>query len=129
MLDDGIILRSEANLVAALGAPWNDLAREQARQLLGRIAAEERARLTRDVVAQFAQRREGLIDQAASLFDATLRSENVAGRLTLVCLRDKVAPLADWLVAQGAEHVTVAAVDYVFTRANPLHDKLLARLA
>jgi ATP phosphoribosyltransferase len=128
VLDDGIILRSEANLVASLVAEWDEPSRERARQLLGRIAAEEEARLTREVVAQFKQRQDGVIEQAAAQFGARLRSENVAGRLTLVCLRDKVAPLADWLIAQGAEHVTVAAVDYVFSPVNPLHDKLLARL-
>ena len=129
VLDDGVILRSEANLVASLGATWSDRAKEQARQLLGRIAAEETARLTRDVVAQFDARREGLVEAAYAQFGATRRSENVAGRLTLTCARDKVAPLADWLIARGAEHVTVAAMDYVFAPANPLHDKLLARLA
>ena len=128
VLDDGVILRSEANLVASLGARWDPLAKEQARQILARIAAEEEARLTRDVVAQFDAKRDGLIETAATLFGARRRSENVAGRLTLTCLRDKVAPLADWLVAQGAEHVTVAAHDYVFSASNPLHETLLARL-
>ena len=41
VLDDGVILRSEANLVASLGACWDEETREQARQILGRIAAEE----------------------------------------------------------------------------------------
>ncbi len=129
VLDDGVILRSEANLVAALGASWGDADRETARQILARIAAEEAARLTRDVVAQFAARRDGLVEEAGRLFAATRRSENVAGRLTLTCRRDKVAPLADWLLAQGAEHVTVAAHEYVFSAANPLYETLLARLA
>ena len=128
VLDDGVLLRSEANLVASLAAPWDDGAKEIARQVLGRIAAEETARTTRDVVAQFAERRDGLVQQAEPLFGATLRSENVAGRLTLTCQRDKVAPLADWLIAQGAMHVTVAAMEYAFSPANPLHERLLARL-
>ena len=106
VLDDGVILRSEANLVASLGARWDEETREQARQILGRITAEEAARLTRDVVAQFgdarAEARAGLVEEAGRRFGATLRSQNVAGRLTLTCLRDKVAPLADWLVARGA---------------------------
>ena len=148
VLDDGVILRSEANLVASLGARWDGQAKERARQILARIAAEEAGRLTRDVTAQFATpregpppegpttpregpttSREGLIEQARAGFGATLRSESVSGRLTLTCLRDKVAPLADWLVARGAEHVTVVALDYVFSAANPLYETLLARLA
>ena len=133
VLDDGVILRSEANLVAALGATWDEETREQARQILGRISAEENARLTRDVVAQFdetrAETRAGLVAEAHNRFGATLRSQNVAGRLTLTCLRDKVAPLADWLIAHGAEHVTVATMDYVFAPTNRLHERLLRRLA
>jgi ATP phosphoribosyltransferase len=133
VLDDGVILRSEANLVASLAARWNAEEREQARLILARIAAEEEARVTRDVVAQFEpahiqERRDVLIAEACARFEAKRRSENVAGRLTLTCLRDKVAPLADWLIAQGAEHVTVAAHDYVFSAANPLYEALLARL-
>lgn len=133
VLDDGVILRSEANLVASLAARWDDESREQARQILGRIAAEETARLTRDVVAQFgdarSEARQTLVAEAGRRFGAALRSQNVAGRLTLTCLRDKVAPLADWLIAQGAEHVTVAAMDYVFSPANRLHERLIRRLA
>ncbi len=128
VLDDGVILRSEANLVASLGARWTLDARETARQVLGRIAAEETARLRRDVTAHFASRQSGVIEQAAVLFGATLRSENDKGRLTLTCLNDKVAPLADWLVAQGAAQVTVVALEYVFSPVNPLYGKLAARL-
>ena len=133
VLDDGIILRSEANLVASLTAKWDEESRDQARQILGRIAAEETARLTRDVVAQFdgarGESRTALIEAAGQQFGASLRSQNVAGRLTLTCLRDKVAPLADWLIAHGAEHVTVVALDYVFSPTNRLHERLLRRLA
>jgi ATP phosphoribosyltransferase len=128
VLDDGVILRSEANLVASLSAKWDDPARERARQILARIAAEEEARLTRDVVSQFATKREGLIEAAATRFGATRRSENVAGRLTLTCRKDKVAPLADWLIAEGAEHVTVVANDYVFSPENALYRTLIERL-
>jgi ATP phosphoribosyltransferase len=36
--------------------------------------------------------------------------------------------LADWLIAQGATHVCVAAQDYVFSAENPLFERLIARL-
>jgi len=51
VLDDGVILRSEANLVASLRAPWGERARAAARAVLARIAAEEEARTTREVRA------------------------------------------------------------------------------
>src|ERR1700720_857941 len=43
VLDDGVILRSQANLVASLGAHWSPAARQSARALLTRIAAAEEA--------------------------------------------------------------------------------------
>jgi ATP phosphoribosyltransferase len=39
-----------------------------------------------------------------------------------------VAELADWLIARGAEHVTVAQMDYVFGARNALYDRLVSRL-
>ncbi len=40
IVDDGIILRSQANLVAARGAAWGEAERETARHILDRIAAQ-----------------------------------------------------------------------------------------
>ena len=62
VLDDGIILRSEANLVASLKAPWGEGQRAALRTVLGRIAAEERARTTREVRAALPE--SGTIDLA-----------------------------------------------------------------
>ncbi len=59
VLDDGVMLRSEANLVASLAADWSEAHRRTARALLGRIAAEERARTTRELRAAFAGWRAG----------------------------------------------------------------------
>ena len=42
-LDDGIILRSQATLIASLTAPWGANARQAARDILARIAASEEA--------------------------------------------------------------------------------------
>jgi ATP phosphoribosyltransferase len=39
-----------------------------------------------------------------------------------------VADLADWLVSQGADHVTVAQIDYIFSSKNELFEKLSARI-
>jgi ATP phosphoribosyltransferase len=129
ILDDGVILRSQANLVASLGADWSGPARESARAILSRIAAEEEARTTREVTTALANPAPALIAAAEAQFSARLRYRAADGRLTLNCPQDKVAPLADWLIAQGADHVSVAALDYVFSAANPLYEKLVSRLA
>ena len=129
VLDDGVMLRSEANLVASRGARWDTPHRERARQILARIAAEEAARVTRDVEATFADRHDGgAVEAGAASFGATMRSDGSDGRLTLTCPNDKVAALADWLIARGAAHVRVIAADYVFTPSNPLYEKLTAQL-
>ncbi len=128
ILDDGTILRSQANLVASLRADWSAASRESARIILSRIAAEEEARTTREVSAVLSRWEEGLLAEAKADFLARLRFLASDGRLTLNCPKDKAAPLADWLIAQGAAHVCVAAQDYVFSAENPLYEKLIARL-
>ncbi len=129
VLDDGLILRSEANLVASLAAPWDTAARETARVLLSRIAAEEAARTTREVSAFVLTATGEFFAKAETIFAARVRRQTPDGWLVLTCPTGKVAALADWLVAEGAEDVTVATLDYVFSATNPLYERLLARLA
>ncbi len=128
VLDDGVILRSQANLVAAVGADWTDTCKARARTILSRVAAEEEARNSRVVRALVADPN-AKAAEAASLFSArALFGLPSDGPLTLVCPRDQAALLADWLIAQGADHVSVGALDYLFSAKNALYEKLLARL-
>ncbi len=129
VIDDGIILRSQANLVASLSAPWCEATREAARIILSHIAAEEVARTTRDVSARLAHVEVDLFAHAEVLFAARPRRHLADGWLTLTCPTEKVAALADWLVTQGAAEVTVAALDYVFAADNKLYGKLMTRLS
>ncbi|MBV9218525.1 MAG: hypothetical protein JOY94_03845, partial [Methylobacteriaceae bacterium] len=58
------------------------------------------------------------------------RTDDAAGTpLTFHCGREKAADLADWLVARGAQCVTVGALDYVFSAQNRLYERLARRLA
>ena len=127
ILDDGVILRSEANLVASLGASWTPDIRETARKILARIAAEEEARTTRELVATVTKEPEGL-DAALAEHGARLRRRAAEGRLMLSVPKSQAPALADWLIGRGAEDVLVRRSDYVFTAVNPLYDKLVARL-
>jgi ATP phosphoribosyltransferase len=128
ILDDGVMLRSEANLVASLTAPWDDKTKETARILLSRIVAEEEARTTREVSTRLHKFDDVQKAEAQDSFSAKLRIHAADGQLILNCPKDKVAALADWLIGQGADHVSVAAQDYVFSAVNPLYEKLAARL-
>jgi ATP phosphoribosyltransferase len=127
ILEDGTILRSQANLTASLRADWSFGQRELARVILSRIAAEEEARTTREISAELSRLEDSLLAEAKAVFAAWLFHSS-DGRLILNCPKDKAAPLADWLIAQGAAHVSVRAQDYVFLAENPLYEKLIARL-
>jgi ATP phosphoribosyltransferase len=131
VLDDGIILRSEANLVASLKAPWGASQRDALRTVLGRIAAEELARTTREVRAALPE--SGTIDLAsiAGLHEAELpygAPIGADGEIVLRCPEGAVFDLAGALVQAGARAVTVRRVDYAFAAENPLAERLLARL-
>jgi ATP phosphoribosyltransferase len=127
VLDDGVILRSEANLVASLDANWTPELREIARKILSRIAAEEEARKTREIVAVLEEEPDG-VAHGVQAFGARLRRRGGHGRVIFSAPRAQAPALADWLVGQGAEEVVVRPVDYVFTRRNPLYEQLISSL-
>ena len=128
IVDDGVILKSEANLVAARQAPWSEAALAAARSILARIAAEERARTTREVRCWLGSDAANLAAEASTLFGAAMPFSGSAQSISLHCGADKAVALADWLVTQGASHVTVQTLDYVFSAQNPLYEKLSASL-
>ncbi len=130
VIDDGVILRSQANLVAARAAHWGTTARETARVVLDRIAAQTRARAFREVRTRFAGCDETLLAEAKQRFgvEAPLGGPTSSGMLTLHCPPKNVHGLATLLRDKGAENVVVADLGYVFSRANPLYAKLEAAL-
>jgi ATP phosphoribosyltransferase len=131
VIEDGVILRSQANLVAARAASWDGAARETARLLLDRIAAQRRARAFREVRSRFAGCDDALLAEAKQRFgvEAPLGGPTSSGMLTLHCPPKHVHALAMLLRDKGAENVVVADLGYVFSRANPLYAKLEAGLA
>jgi ATP phosphoribosyltransferase len=131
VIEDGVILRSQANLVAARKAGWGESERAAARAILDRIAAQAQARAFREVRARLATADGGLAAAVKERFGVTapLGGTSDAGVLTLHCPPDAIQGLANFLREQGAEAVTVAGLDYVFTRENPLYARLEAGLA
>jgi ATP phosphoribosyltransferase len=131
VIEDGVILRSQANLVAARQAMWDDGAREAARVIFDRIAAQARAKEFREVRTRFSEfNNEALLAEAQARFGAAAPFGGVtpSGILTLHCPADRVYALASFLREQGADGVSVAQLDYVFSRQNPLYAKLEAGL-
>jgi len=130
VIDDGVILRSQANLVAARDAAWSKTELETARLILDRIAAHVRARLFREVRTQFAGCNDAVLGLAKEMFGVLtpFGGPTSSGMLTLHCPPDSVHDLASFLRKHGADTVIVAQIDYVFSRHNPLFTKLAASI-
>jgi ATP phosphoribosyltransferase len=130
VVDDGVILRSQANLVAARAAPWGEEQRRLARILLDRIAGQARARAYREVRTRFAGCNDALLSDARTRFGVAtpFGGPTSSGMLTLHCPPAHVHALATLLREKGAENVTVTDLGYVFARENPLFAKLEAGL-
>jgi ATP phosphoribosyltransferase len=130
VLEDGTMLRSQANLVASRAANWDGATRELARVILDRIAAQARARAFREVRARFAACDAKLVDSAKEKFGVAtpFGGPTSSGMLTLHCPPEQVYALTSFLREAGAEAVAVADLDYVFSRDNPLYAKLEAGL-
>jgi len=126
VLDDGVILRSQANLIAARAANWGAAERETARSVLDRIAAQTRARAFREVRTRFARCDDALIAEAKQRFgvETPFGGPTSSGMLTLHCPPNHVHALATLLRNKGAENVVVVDLGYVFARADPLYAKL-----
>jgi ATP phosphoribosyltransferase len=131
VVDDGVILRSQANLVASRQANWGEGERALARVILDHVAAEARARAVREVRTRFPGCDEALLAQAKARFGVAtpFGGPTSSGMLTLHCPPAQVSALASFLREHGAETVSVAGLDYVFARENALYAKLEAGLA
>jgi ATP phosphoribosyltransferase len=130
-LDDGVILRSQAMLIASLTAPWGENARAAARDILARIASSEEARESREVRARLPSSAQLIVETACERFgavSATGEDADPHGFVALHCARGKVAELAGWLLAKGAERVSVIALEQAFDARNALYEALEKRI-
>ncbi|MES0809700.1 ATP phosphoribosyltransferase [Roseibium sp. SCPC15] len=120
ILSDGVMLKSQANLVASLNADWSDASLAAARDILDRVAAEEAARDVKLVKAVVDDRTQAL--RAVSKVGAIQRFSEASDdhRVNVLCPKDAVADCAKLLIEEGADTVTVETLDYVFSRENPL---------
>lgn len=128
VIEDGVMLRSQANLVAARGADWKNGALDTARKILDRIASQDRAHAFREMRTRFKGCDDALLRQARERFGIVtpFGGPTSSGMLTLHCPPDQVFGLADFLRDKGAQAISVSDIDYVFTQDNPLFEKLKA---
>src|SRR5829696_6064560 len=129
ILEDGIMLRSEANLVASARAPWTDRARAAATAVLTRIAAEEEARISREVRASLDPAKASALAPLAREHGASLPYGNALGReIVLHCRTATVFDIVTALQNLGAQDISVRAFDYLFRPTNSLTERLLRRI-
>ena len=126
IVEDGVILRSQASLVASRNAAWGDAEREAARTILDRIAAQARARAFREVRTRFPNCNDALLEQVRERFGVVtpFGGPTSSGMLTLHCPSAHVHELASAMREKGAESIVVAEIDYVFAPDNPLYARL-----
>jgi ATP phosphoribosyltransferase len=130
VLDDGVILRSQANLVASRAADWSAQSLETARIILDHIAARARASKYKEVRTRFAGCNQALLTEAHNRFGVVspFGGPTSSGMITLHCPPAQLYALSSFLRANGADTVSVASLDYVMDRENPLFAKLEAFL-
>jgi ATP phosphoribosyltransferase len=130
IVEDGTMLRSQANLVASRAASWGETEKTLTRVILDRIAAQARARAYREVRARFGGMNDALVAEIKGKFNVAtpFGAPTSSGMITLHCPPDQVYALTSFLRDKGAEAVAVADLDYVFSRDNPLYAKLEAAL-
>jgi ATP phosphoribosyltransferase len=128
VIDDGVILRSQAHLVAARRASWGQSECHTARMILDRIAAQARGSASRQVRTRFSSWDAVLLEEAKERFGIAtpFGGPTSSGMLTLHAPADQVHGLAAFLRERGAETVSVSRLDYVFTQENPLYARLVS---
>src|SRR5258708_18810070 len=115
VLDDGVILRSQANLVASKDADWSSGARETARVILDHIAARARASKYREVRTRFAGCNATLLAEAHNRFSVVspFGGPTSSALGTLHCPPAQLHALGSFLRAHGAATRSVASLDYL----------------
>jgi ATP phosphoribosyltransferase len=128
VLDDGVILRSEAVLAASLRAAWSEPARIAARALFDRLAARALAKSGQIVRIRLDQ----AVEAALPMLERNLRAKVLTRTPTEAALLVTDANLTQAMTllrATGTQaSVTAEKTDYIFTAENPLYAKLQSAL-
>lgn len=128
VVDGGLILRSEAHLVAARTADWGEGRIETARAILDRVDAERRGRQVKEVRTRLADPAPAAA-AAAGLGAVEPFGPTAPGAdLVLHCPAGRVYDCVLALKRHGAATVTVAALEEVFAPVNPLLTALATAL-
>ncbi|MEQ9144034.1 MAG: ATP phosphoribosyltransferase [Parvibaculaceae bacterium] len=131
VLDDGVILKSEANLVASLTADWSKRALFAARAVLDRLDARERAESHMLVAARGpfdAEKMAGDLERHYQCAGDMVSTFKGGGELRVICPTAQVQAVAYHLREAGADTVSASKADYLFAAENALYERLAAQL-
>lgn len=128
ILDDGLILRSQACLAASLAGRWSDTARAALRQILDMM--EGRSRANELKLVQFASAgNKSLARTLTALeneFGCTVQLDGAGG--SIHCPTASLYAVMTQLRDAGCRHVSVAQLEYIFEPQNLLYDDFIGRL-
>ncbi|MEG9861683.1 MAG: ATP phosphoribosyltransferase [Parvularculales bacterium] len=131
LLEDGVILKSEAVLMACLVASWSTPTLTAAAEVLAMIMARKRAASMVEVRFVHKGVDVGFLSSLTERFGVmtSFPREGTAQDVVIVyCPREQLHPLVAWLQKDGSQTVTASFPDYIFTADNEGYDRLLARL-
>jgi ATP phosphoribosyltransferase len=123
ILEDGVILESQAQLAASLSADWTAQARAAAEALLARLGARDRARTSQILRVRLDKNADAILAALAKAADTSVlsRPTDPSGEYSILCPRPRLMDAIAALRAQGcAAPATTQDADYVFDTANPL---------
>jgi ATP phosphoribosyltransferase len=130
VLDDGVILKSQAQLAASLKADWGKGTREAAERLTARIAARERAHDAYVLRVALGEKAAKALKALAAV-GCTVLSPPARGAAdhAVLCPRDRLSDAIAALRTNGvAAAIAAEVVDYVFGQSNPPMERLIRAL-
>ena len=127
ILDDGVILKSQAQLAASLKARWDAKALAAAERLTSRIAAREQARNSYVLRATLPRSGAKLLSALTKTLGCTVLSHESTGDAAILCPRANLSE-AVGVLRNAAKAVVVESADYAFANGNALMARLRSAL-
>lgn len=136
VLEDGVILKSQANLAASLTADWSDEARQAAKQILARLGAYQEAQKLRLVFL----RTKSAISRQSNMPDIIAETKEKFGAEfasytnsdvdlpNIYVPRENVYAFTDYVHNKGFDSIAVTKPDFIFAKTNPLYERLAGAL-
>ncbi|MGC6534180.1 MAG: ATP phosphoribosyltransferase [Parvibaculales bacterium] len=139
--DDGIILKSEANLAASLKADWSAEARGAAKKLLSRLAAYNRAQEYVQITLSAATGMDGpslspddlrvLLDSYGAIEDQYFQGGTSTGGsfYGFQVPQKNQDGFIEAAMQKGFARAAVSKLDFVYEQSNPLYDRLMGAVS